>query len=73
MRWMSYFTHGVVDFLFYLWFGGCLMWWMSGVVDVCVVDVIQSVIAYSRMCNDFEKYPQSISAASNFDDIFVYL
>ena len=34
MRWMSYFTHGVVD----VWCGQCLVWWMSffthGVVDV---------------------------------------
>ena len=22
--------------------GGCLVWWTSGVVDVCVVDVVQS-------------------------------
>ena len=38
---------GVVD----VWCGGChilpilwwlLVWWMSGVVDVCVVDVVQS-------------------------------
>ena len=31
---------GVVD----IWCGGCpilyMVWWMSGVVDVCVVDVI---------------------------------
>ena len=33
---------GVVDVLFYPWCGGCLVWWMSGVVDVCVVDVVQS-------------------------------
>ena len=42
--WMSYFTHGVVDVLwwmssmvdvlFYMQCGGCLVWWMSGVVDV---------------------------------------
>jgi len=32
----------VVDVLFYPWCGGCLVWWMSGVVDVCVVDVVQS-------------------------------
>ena len=24
----------MVDVLFYLWCGGCLVWWMSGVVDV---------------------------------------
>ena len=34
MWWVSYFTFGVVD----VWFTGCLVWWMSGVVDVCVVD-----------------------------------
>ena len=27
---MSYSTHDVVE----VWYGGCLMWWMSGVVDV---------------------------------------
>ena len=37
---MSFFTHGVVD----VWFGGCLVWWMSDVVDVCVVDVVQSLL-----------------------------
>ena len=36
---------GVVDVLFYPWCGGCLVWWMSGVVDVCVVDVVQSTIS----------------------------
>ena len=29
-----------------VWCGGCpflhMVWWMSGVVDVCVVDVVQS-------------------------------
>ena len=25
---------GEVDVLFYLWCGGCLVWWMSDVVDV---------------------------------------
>ena len=25
-----------------VWCGGCLVWWMSSVVDVCVVDVVQS-------------------------------
>ena len=48
---------GVVDVLFYSLCGGCLVWsmsgvvdvlflpmvwWMSGAVDVCVVDVVQS-------------------------------
>ena len=31
-----------------VWCGGCpilpIVWWMSGVVDVCVVDVVQSLV-----------------------------
>ena len=41
--WMSFYTHFVVDVIFYPWCGGCLVWWMSGVLDVCVVDVVQSL------------------------------
>ena len=30
---MSYSIHGVVD----VWCGGCLVWWMSSVVNVAVI------------------------------------
>ena len=35
-----------------VWCGGCPVWWMSGVVDVCVVDVVQSqtfTLEYNKM------------------------
>ena len=54
--WMSYFTHGVVD----VWCGEspflATVWWMSIVVDVCAVDVVQSKYLFTLFKTPKKQY-----------------
>ena len=84
---------GVVDDLFYQYCGGCLVWWMFGVVDVrcdgclvwwmscfthgvmdvwcgvdvCVVDVLQSMLPAHRQGCDYVGNNIKFAVSENFE------
>ena len=56
--WMSVFTHGVVNVLFYTRYGECLVWSKSGVINILFTHVLVDIwcVVTVCVCVNVQKY-----------------